>query len=478
MKTTGPLTVAAIVVMTGLVGVVWFELPKSQRKSSETTLTKHELPPAPTRSTAAERSRAARMARVNETDETAQSTKTPDIVDLRVSTPDEDRATPSETSAAQSTAENKLEPTSDDGAASEAPIAAPNAAPTTQERNEPQNNAQHEAQQEPQTATLELELRDADGRPVHAPHVVARWRDGDVLRETLGTAVGDGRVEFSQVLGDGVVLEARGAGLAPTMFGPLAQETFRGNSLALTLPRGSVLQGTTNARGAATVVAWPAGNQGLAARFELELDANGAFTLDGVWSGPLEVLLLDSDGRKSDVQSLASADARPHFETKPGVSVRGVVLDPSGAPRSGVKVDALAAHAGFGVATVCSTTTDSEGRFTLTQAPADALVQVRAAGLAPCWSSAPSEGELQVRLTPRRALTVVLEGVADGGEWSLSAWGIEDLAAHSTSNGRFELDALAPGPYSFALRGPDGAARHFNYTLAPGGDRELVLRLR
>jgi protocatechuate 3,4-dioxygenase beta subunit len=60
----------------------------------------------------------------------------------------------------------------------------------------------------------------------------------------------------------------------------------------------------------------------------------------------------------------------------------------------------------------------------------------------------------------------------------LSAWGIEDLAAHSSSNGRFELDALAPGPYSFALRGPDGAARHFNYTLAPGGDRELVLRLR
>ena len=62
MKTTGPLTIAAIVVMTGLVGVVWFELPKSQRKSSETTLTKHELPPAPPRPTAAERSRAARAA--------------------------------------------------------------------------------------------------------------------------------------------------------------------------------------------------------------------------------------------------------------------------------------------------------------------------------------------------------------------------------------------------------------------------------
>jgi hypothetical protein len=463
MKTTGPLTIAAIVVMTGLVGVVWFELPKSQRKSSETTLTKHELPPAPPRPTAAERSRAARAARANETTQPTQSVSTPDVVDLRVSTSeDEAPATPTESNDTHNTANDEPE------LKLEAP--ADVAAPTTDPREEPQDT--------PPATTLALELRDAEGRPVHAPQVVARWRDGELLREAQGTQVGEGRVEFSQELGDGVVLQARGAGLAPTMFGPLAQETFSGNSLALTLPRGSVLKGTSNARGAATVVAWPAGNQGLAARFELELDANGAFTLDGVWSGPLEVLLLDSEGRASEVQSLASADARTHYETKPGVSVQGVVLDPSGAALSGVKVDALAAHAGFGVATLCSTTTDSEGRFTFAQAPADALVQVRAAGLAPCWSSAPSEGELQVRLTPRRALTVVLEGAEEGGEWSLSAWGIEDLAAHSSSNGRFELDALAPGPYSFALRGPDGAARHFNYTLAPGGDRELVLRLR
>ncbi|MBL8802973.1 MAG: carboxypeptidase regulatory-like domain-containing protein [Planctomycetes bacterium] len=463
MKTTGPLTIAAIVVMTGLVGVVWFELPKSQRKSSATTLTKHELPPEPPRPTAAERSRAARAARANETAQSTQSVSTPEIVDLRVSTSeDEAPATPTESHETRNNANDETERKPEEHADVEAP--------TTELREEPQDA--------PPTTTLALELRDAEGRPVHAPQVVARWRDGEFLREAQGAPVGEGRVEFSQELGDGVVLEARGAGLAPTMFGPLAQETFRGSSLALTLPRGSVLKGTTNARGAASLVAWPAGNQGLAARFELELDADGAFTLDGVWSGPLEVLLLDSEGRTSEVQSLASADARTHFETKPGVSMRGVVLDPSGAALGGVKVDALAAHAGFGVAKLSSTTTDSEGRFTFSQAPADALVQVRAAGLAPCWSSAPSEGELRVRLTPRRALTVVLEGVDEGGEWSLSAWGIEDLAAHSTSNGRFELDALAPGPYSFALRGPDGAARFFNYTLAPGGDRELVLRLR
>lgn len=463
MKTTGPLTIAAIVVMTGLVGVVWFELPKSQRKSSATTLTKHELPPEPPRPTAAERSRAARAARANETAQATQSVSTPEIVDLRVSTSeDETPATPTESNETRNNANDETEQKPEEHADVEAP--------TTELREEPQDA--------PPTTTLALELRDAEGRPVHAPQVVARWRDGELLREAQGAPVGEGRVEFSQELGDGVVLEARGAGLAPTMFGPLAQETFRGSSLALTLPRGSVLKGTTNARGAASLVAWPAGNQGLAARFELELDADGAFTLDGVWSGPLEVLLLDSEGRTSEVQSLASADARTHFETKPGVSMRGVVLDPSGAALGGVKVDALAAHAGFGVAKLSSTTTDSEGRFTFSQAPADALVQVRAAGLAPCWSSAPSEGELRVRLTPRRALTVVLEGADEGGEWSLSAWGIEDLAAHSTSNGRFELDALAPGPYSFALRGPDGAARFFNYTLAPGGDRELVLRLR
>lgn len=469
MKSTGLFTAAAVLVATGLLGVVWFETPKSERQSGAAKLAKHDAPARPSRPPATQRSPKAEPNHADATTPPSPQPTAHEMIDLRAS------------SAESDTDESvQLEATDEQAASSEAAAHAPaDDCELAQSEALAAPAAQVDEPSAPPAATLLLELRDAEGRPVHAPQVVARWRDGEVLREAVATELDSGRVAFSQPLGDGVVLQARGEGLAPTMFGPLTQATLARQSLAMTLPRGSALRGTTNARGAASLVAWPAGNQGLAARFELELDETGEFALDGVWNGPLEALLLDSDGHASAVQSLPSADAQVHFVTQPGVSVQGVVFDPSGAPLSGVAVEALAAHEGFGVATLSSTVTDSEGRFTLPQAPAGALVQARAPGLAPCWSSAPREGELHVRLAPRRALTIVLDGVgANDGEWTLSAWGIEDLAARSTSNGRFEFDGLAPGPYSFALREPDGAVRHFNYALAPDSDEELVLRLR
>lgn len=471
MKPSGAVaTNAILILLAGLVGLVWFELPKGQRVDRSAKLRKlapYELDTGARRSTLA--------TRVEPVEPTTSATSGVEVVDLRSSTPtpmfDELEATllatsdPDESAPAEFATEacddelNSTIPsvTNTDGVASEPPTPEPSAA-------------------------LTLWMRDVNGAPISEGEVRARWREDGVSHERVARCDERGFTTFDAPLGDGVVLEARAPGFAPASFGPLERARCAGAELGVALERGARLLGVVRgaSRDAAlTVAVWPTGNQGLALNFECELDENARFELDGVWPGPLDALVFGADGAVSAVASTEGDSTELAFELEPGVSRIGTVREPLGRAVHGASVEAWAVHDGFAVARLAATRTDSKGHFELHGVASLGLVRVDTLEWAPCWAATDVDGPMQLTLSPRRTLRVRLTGVdTSTAEWSLSGWGVEDIASTAFTSTELVLEGLAPGPYSLALRGPDGATRHFTYTLASQGDGDLELRLR
>lgn len=461
MKLSGAVAATSIaVILAGLVGLVWFELPKGQRPARSTALKSFARSE---RASSAQAKSPAKPAQPATTPATATPPSAPvsEVVDLRNSDPGDAVQAP-----AHDQSEAETPPTE---------IAA-------QELAAPSSSEEPPEQASPRSSALTLLVRDGAGEPLAGGEVRARWRDGGELRELTARSDERGVASFDSALGAGAILEVRAPGFAPASFGPLSNAPYAGAELGLTLERGARFSGVVrNAPSSKplTVVVWPAGNQGLALAFECECDEQSRFEIDGVWSGPLEALVLDGAGSVSAVQSTDSATAEPTFALEPCAPRTGSVLDPQGRALAGARVEAWAAHDGFAVARLGETHTDSQGRFELPTCAANGLIEVRAAPWAPRWVSCEGESPLQVQLTARRSLRVRLSGLeAPTGEWSLSGWGIENVATQVFDGAQLELHDLAPGPYSLALRGPDGAMRHFSYTLPANDVGELELRLR
>ncbi len=471
MKPSGAVaTNAILILLAGLVGLVWFELPKGQRVDRTAKLRKlapYELDSGARSSTPATSSEAVAP--------TAETTPAVEVVDLRSSTPtpmfDEPEATRLATSDPDESAPAELatEACDDELDSTIAPATSSDVVESEPPTPEP-------------SAALTLWMRDVNGAPIGDGEVRARWREHGVSHERVAHCDERGLTTFDAPLGDGVVLEARAPGFAPASFGPLESARCAGAELGVALDRGARLLGVV--RGAShdvalTVAVWPTGNQGLALNFECELDENARFELDGVWPGPLEALVFSADGAVSAVASTEGESTELLFELEPGVSRIGTVRDPLGHAVHHASVEAWAVHDGFAVARLAATRTDSKGRFELHAATTLGIVRVDTAEWAPCWAATDVDGPMRITLSPRRTLRVRLTGVdTSTSEWSLSGWGVEDIASTAFNSTELVLEHLAPGPYSLALRGPDGATRHFTYTLASQGDGDLELRLR
>jgi len=401
-------------------------------------------------------------------------------------------APPSEEVAVVEPAEARIEETPAPAPVEEAPAVAAQVddAPTSTPISTPAQVVESETGETTTEPVVTFVLHDDAGAPLRDASIVARWRDGGVQCEALATPTDSGAFRFDGPIGPQVVFEARAPGHAPTLAGPLDVENLPGATLGLGLESGATVAGRVRSDSKPCsffrVIAWPTGNQGLAAAFSFERADEGEFSIDGAWSGPLTFLAIASDGSSSaPFEWNGDAEAEIELVVEAPIAVKGRVVGVDGRPVAGARVEALAASDGFGVATLTSAKTDSKGRFTLRKASASGLVAVYADGLAPHVAAcAPNEaGDYDlgdVELETRRTIRAKLVG-HDGAahEWSLTGWGVETLPNFEFDGaGEALLTDLAPGRYSCTLRGPDDQTHYFEYTLSPESDDVLEIRLR
>ncbi|MEJ7604527.1 MAG: carboxypeptidase regulatory-like domain-containing protein [Kofleriaceae bacterium] len=232
---------------------------------------------------------------------------------------------------------------------------------------------------------------------------------------------------------------------------------------------------------------------------EASSEADGTFVLRGLAAGRHRVTVDSALGHAPEVvlEVAAGATRDPVFTRAAGGTIRGVVVDPRGAPVS--RVELRAWRTGF--ATRHTWFTGDDGRFAITGLATgsyrvtaargeDAL---RIAGAPDGVRVAVATGTIELRIVVEAAVGAIRGSVVDAtgaaiGDAYVSAtreeagesargrvrWSANDRPALTATDGTFVLDRLAPGSYTIlATRrgGGEAVAEH----VAVGSVTRLVL---
>jgi protocatechuate 3,4-dioxygenase beta subunit len=193
-------------------------------------------------------------------------------------------------------------------------------------------------------------------------------------------------------------------------------------------------------------------------------ERDGHYRLDGLWpvstgfsaSAPRFMPAQWSehvDGRKRQTLRLHAGEEKRGIDItleRGGVAVRGVVKDISGGVVEDAFVSSNTGFFGFGGATSAART-DAEGRFELWTKPGRTSLSAHAEGYAPAKTQASAPTELAtIFMTPESVIAGVVVHVETGepaAEVTVHAVGPERGATITDAEGRFRIDALAPGIY-------------------------------
>jgi protocatechuate 3,4-dioxygenase beta subunit len=212
---------------------------------------------------------------------------------------------------------------------------------------------------------------------------------------------------------------------------------------------------------------------------QFRTDDKGGFRVTGLPAGRLVVVATHPDfarGASEPMHVVAGAELRVTVVLSRGVEVRGRVVDDRGAAVGGAELTGDGASLAV---------TDARGEFEIAHVARALTLTVRAAGFLPATRAvSPSEhGPFDVTL--RRAEGRLGGDVVDDRGAPVSAARVEIAAPPMPARwvttdraGRFDADALGPGPYRVVVTHADFAPATFDavapstearFALAPGG---------
>ncbi|HEX6884303.1 MAG TPA: carboxypeptidase regulatory-like domain-containing protein, partial [Planctomycetota bacterium] len=185
-------------------------------------------------------------------------------------------------------------------------------------------------------------------------------------------------------------------------------------------------------------------------------DTDGSFRMEGFTAGEWEVVVTSKDHSEARERLTFPVLGAQRFALPRAVTVRGLVLDPSGAPLAGAQLATRRARESpFHFESEQGRRTDDEGRFELQRlAPGETILTASADGCAPSLpvTLALEAGTTRedVRLVLRRGGTVVGEVRGPDGapvrEQRVMVWAADFHGEGTTdARGHFEIAGIPPG---------------------------------
>ncbi len=174
----------------------------------------------------------------------------------------------------------------------------------------------------------------------------------------------------------------------------------------------------------------------------------GAFTVEGLPRGTVEVRAVAQDGRKGKTTAEAGSAEPVTVTLSPGVAIRGTVTTTGGEPVPGASVLAFSPQDG---SQTIEATSDAAGSFALEGAqPGSWLVRASADGFASARKTVtvPDRGEpepVRLELAPGHTLHGTVRGLSGAELEGCGIWSPSGATAKPDADGRFTLEGLPAG---------------------------------